>query len=369
MQLFFNTPSPISYGVLRYTRWDYVRNGLLRNLETTQNYYYDRIYSVKGNHFIARLINTINVSHNFELERFYDIVDAKANIIAGAMRMTSSLQRGSLFDGVFYGQGCTEIVMNDSNSFDPFYVFKNWKTTQAVKVILHPRSDLSLMLPNGKTTGTETGLAVISVNIPMLAIQYKAFAANQINMNVEDDIGLQTVAHFVHRYVLPNMLPSQLDITIFNRISNILNGAPMGESTRAHPFMLVDYSAIANQVQTEIVKDMVGRNMDYKSITATIPAVTKPNMEQVLTIPDNAPTRQVLWAEVLSRIGILQTIVTMGGNESIHKNMTILNAFAREFKQYQSDKAISFALPRDIYLDTFEQMQEIAKLAGKTLIA
>jgi hypothetical protein len=59
----------------------------------------------------------------------------------------------------------------------------------------------------------------------------------------------------------------------------------------------------------------------------------------------------------------------MGGAESVHKNMTILNMFAREFKQYQSDKAISIALPREIYLDTFDQMQEIAKLAGKTLIA
>lgn len=368
MQLFFNTPSSVSYGVVKYAQWNYVREGLLRNLQTIQSYYYSRVFSVKSNHFLSRLVNNINVSHKHQLERYYDIVDAKANAIAAIMKMTSSLQRGALFNGVFYGQGCTEVIMVDSSSFDPFEAYKNWKIQQAVKVVMHPRSDLTMLLPNGKTTGTETGLAVISVNIPLLAIQFRAFAAEQMKINEEGENGLQTVSHFIHRFVLPNMMSTHLDYAIFNRIRNLVNGTSMGESLKQHPFVLIDLTNQVNKVHVQLVEDMVGKTLEYKSVLATIPAVTKPTMEEVLVIPENASTRQVLWAEVLSRIDALQVIIKLAGEQSVGKNIMFLNLFAREFRQYQQDKAIFNYLPKDIYSDTFYEMQKIADLTNKKLI-
>lgn len=367
MQLFFNTPLNISYGLLRYTKWDYIRAGLLRNLDITQKFYHSRIYSVKSNHFLARLINTINISHNLELERFYDIVDQKSGIISNAMRITSSFQKGALFNGIFYGAGCPEILITDLESFNPFEVHKNWKTVSAVKVIKHPRSDLSLMLPNGKNTGSETGLAVISINIPMLAVQYRAFVQDQIKMNSSQNIGFQTVGHFIHRFVLPNMLPSHLDLAIFNRVNNLLNAAPMGESTRAHSFVLVDYSTLVTEVQEELIKNIKGKNLEYKAIMATIPAIVNNNMIDVLVLPDNPSTRQITWAEVASRIDELLTIIQLGDTESIGKNMIVLNSFVREFRLYERDKSISTHLPKDIYHDILYKMNTIAKLINKNI--
>lgn len=366
MQLFFNTPSVISYGVLRYPQWNYVREGLLRNLQSVQSFYNSRVMAVKSNHFIARLVNNINVSHNHDLERYYDIVDARSNAIAAVMRMTSSLQRGAIFNGVFYGQGCMEVIMVDSSSFNPIDAYKNWRTLEAVKVVMHPRSDLGLMLPNGKATGAETGLAVISVNIPLLAIQFRAFVAEQLAKG--DDDSPQGVGHFVHRYVLPNMLPTQLDYTIFNRVCNIATGAPMGESTRAHPFThMADLATQCDKVHIDLVGGFKGRSMDFKAVLATIPAVTKNTMEQVMVIPENASTRQVLWAEVLSRIDALTMTIQFAGEVSLSRNMSLINSFAREFKMYQQDKAIATHLPRDIYHDAFRKMQAISALAGKQL--
>ena len=367
MQLFFNTPAAVSYGILRYSKWDYVRSGLLRNLETTKKYYHSRIFSVKSNHFLVRLINTINVSHNFQIERFYDIVDSKAATIAAAMRMTTAMQKGSLYNGIFYGPGCTEVIMMNTETFDPYESYKNWRDISPVTVVYHPRSDLNLMLPNGKNTGNETGIAIIAVNIPLFAIQYRAFAEEQMQMNNDDNTGLQTVAHFVHRFVLPNMLDSHLDIAIFNRLSRIINGAPMGEASRTHPFVLVDYAPQVNAVHENLVQDLSTRSMDYKAVMQTIPAIVKQNMEQVMTLPENPPTRQVLWAEVLARIDVLNTIINLPDKDSIEKNRSVLGYFAREFKHYQQDRAISVALPRDIYLDTFSEMQQIASMVGLKL--
>ena len=368
MQLFFNTFSVANYGILRYAGWNYVKAGLLRNLSITQTYYHSRIFAVKTNHFLARLIDNINVSHSHGLERFYSIVDSKSNAIASAMRMSTSYQKSSLFNGVFYGQGCSEIIVTDCSTFDPFEVFKNWRDVSAVKVITHPISDLNLLLPNGKDFSVEKGLAVISINIPMLAIQFKAFAADQIYMNENESIGLQSTAHFIHRYVLPNMLPSHLDYALFNRLNNLLNGAPLPDNNRRHPFALIDYTAMSDNIQQDIIADMKGKSMDYKSILKTIPAVTSPSMEEALTMADNPPTRQLVWTDVLSRLEVLKAMISLGGTESVSRNMITLNSFAREFVMYTRDKSLQGVLPTNMYLDTMYDIEEICNLTGKSIL-
>jgi hypothetical protein len=367
MQLFFNKPSSVSYGIVRYSQWDYVRAGLLRNLETVQNYYYSRIFAVKSNHFLCRLVNNLNLSHNLPLERYYFLADTKSSTLASAMRITSPVQKGALFNGIFFGQDCPEVLVLDSTSVDPNYVYKNWKTAQSVKVVTHPKTDLGLLLPNGKTTSDEIGLAVISINIGMLAVQYRAFATEQLLMHNNTDSGLQGVAHFVHRYVLPNMLPSQLDFSLFNRLTNILNGQVIPKNTKAHPFSMPDYSSFSDQVQTRLIKDMQGKTLEYKAIMRTIPAVSQESMDLVLRIPDNPPTRQIAWSEVLSRIDALGVLIKLGSENSIGTNMMQLNYFASEFKYYQQDKAISSLVPKVLYDDALVKMQNISRLASNVL--
>lgn len=367
MQLFFNTPSVENYGILRYANWNYIRSGLLRNLEITKSYYHSRIYAVKTNHFLARLIDNINVSHNYELERYYSIVDDKSNALASAMRMSTAYQKSNLFNGIFYGQGCPEIIVTDCASFDIFDTFKNWREVSAVKVVTHPVSNLNLLLPNGKDVNSEKGLAVISINIPMLAIQFKAFCADQLYMDQQDGTGLQSTAHFIHRFVLPNMLASHLDYALFNRITNLLNGAPLPVSLRRHPFMLNDYTTMSDMMQSEIIDGMSGKSLDYKAILRTIPAVSSPNMQTALTMADNPPTRQLVWVDVLSRIDALKMMIQLGGPESISRNITTLNAFVIDFKLYYRDRSLQNVIPRNMYIDVMYDIEKICNLVGKTL--
>ena len=163
-------------------------------------------------------------------------------------------------------------------------------------------------------------------------------------------------------------MTSHLDLVIFNRICNLLNGAPMGESTRVHPFTLADYTWQTNKAQEEMLRDMKSRSQDYQSVLTMIPAITKETMRDVLVIPDNAPTRQVMWAEVLSRVDAVDAIVKMGGEVSYNRNASTLHAFAREFRFYRQDKAIMAAIPRDLYEDSWYKMQQIAVMAGKQYI-
>lgn len=361
MQTFFGSLSPISYGVVRYAEWDYIRDGLLRNLETVQNYYRTRVFTVKSNHFLARIINSFNIPHSLELERFYDNADSKADVFSMAMKMTSPIYKGSIFTGVFYGNNNPEILISNTESFNPQWVHNNWRTVCAVKPLMHQRSDLDLLLPNGKDTGTESGLAVISINIPMLAVQFRAFAIDQLNKQAQYSDSTLSVGHFIHMYVLPNMLQAHLDIAIFNRINNLSLGAPLGESKRKHPFALPSYNFRIDKVLKQLLRDNQNRNLEYEMILRTVPAISQETLEDVMMLPDVAPTRQIVWAEIMARIDVIDFMTRVGGSQSLGKNRATINYFIKFFRYIKNDRSLETYLPYGMYLDIKYKIDDILK--------
>jgi hypothetical protein len=368
MQQLFNSQSTIAHSILRYAEWNYIRAGLKRNLETVKQYYNTRIMAVKSNHLLCRIINTADVSHNLEIERYYDILDTKANAVSNVFLITSPVNKGKLFDGVFYGQGTTEIIISSQESFNPEVVFKDWKNAKPVTVLLHPRSDLNLLLPNGKATSNESGLAVISINIPMLLVQFRGFTTDQLYLNSETSIGLQGVAHFVHRYVLPGLLESHLDIALFNRISNLILGAPMGSSTMQHPFVMPDYTGEVSRIQNRIVCDLQNRSMEYKGMLEMIPAVSTQSMIEGTAMPYIPSTRQITWVETISRLDYLLALIKLGGSESIKLNRSLINAIVFDCRLLFQSNSLNNVLPVQLLLDTNLKMNELAIIAGRPLL-
>lgn len=361
MQTFFRSLSSISYGVVRYAEWNYIKTGLLKNLETVQNYYRSRVFTVKSNHFLARIINSINVPHSLELERFYDNVDSKADAFSMAMKMTSPIYRGSIFKGIFYGTENPEILISNSESFDPLFVHKNWRTVSAVKPILHPRSDLDMLLPNGKDTGSETGLAIISINIPMLIVQYRAYVIDQLEKQENNEGSLLGVGHFIHMYVLPNMLPAHLDLAIYNRLNNLSIGAPLGDSKRKHPFALSNFNSKVDSVHKQLLHDVKHRNLEYEMILRTVPVIYLNTLDEVMILPNIAPTRQIVWVELLARINTIDFIIRLGGKESLTRNRSTINYFIKFFRMILLDKSLQSYLPYGMYLDTKYKIEDILK--------
>ena len=343
---------------MHYPEWDYIRKGLLANLSIIQNYYHSRVFSVKSNHFLSRLINTINVPHTLELERYYDNVDTKSDKLSMHMKMTSSIYRGQIHKGIFYGTENQEVIINDSTSYDPNWVHKNWKYVSPVKVLMHPRSDLALLLPNGKDTGSETGMAVISINIPMLAVQFRAFCIDQ-NYREENNVSPLTVANFIAKYILPNMLYSHIDLAIFNRINNYSQGAPLGETKYKHPFITIDYTEKIDRMIPRIIHDINTKSVNYKMMMKNIPVIVKHDLEEVMMLPDLAPTRQVLWAELISRIDLIDFITRLGEPRTIRNNGVNNSYFYREFKRYERDGGLESYLPYGVYLDLKYKMNDV----------
>jgi hypothetical protein len=344
MQEFFNSNETPIQGKLSVGEWSFIKQGLNRNLNTVKDYYYAKPFAVKSNHILVRLLNNIGVPYTYSLDRFSDIIDAKAFNLSMLFKMSSPIFRGTVFKDIFYGGDIDEILIAVDDPFDPEYIHKNWKKVSAVKVIYHPKSDLNLLLPNGKYFGNESGTAVISVNIAMLAVQYRAFLLEELKV-LERNESPKTTSQFIHMFVLPNMLNSHLDIALFNRAYNLCMKQSMGLSYRKHVFHLMDYGPKIDDVYRFILDRMFSTDKTYKTILSNFPAISSESFFEALTLPDNAPTKQSIWSMVISRLKPVEFLVRTSPSNGNKLDRTTNNRWLRQFKLYENDRALDNILP------------------------
>lgn len=362
MHSFFNLKNNTQSGVLSFPDWHYVRDGLKRNLSAVLRYYRTNPMAVDSSHFLVRLLQSITVPKVLPLQRYYDNVDDRALDIAMALKMTSSIYRGQLFKGVFYGPDNDEILIAHNAPFDVGHAHKQWKNLCPVTVLRHPRSDLGLQLPDGSDTGIESGLAVIAINVSMLAIQYRAFRLNE--MAIAEEGGVErTVMQFIHMHVLPNMLLSHLDYALFNRLDNLRKGAPLGVSKKQHAFYTTDYTPKVDKVYTAVLQDLADQSQDFSGILRSIPAAVSLNMDDALKLPDLPPTLQLSWALTLSRLPALLFMFKVARLGAGTRNQSEVNRILRDALGYKSNNVFRTMLPVDLYLDAEDEVQAILDLA------
>ena len=368
MQLFFNKTLTDSRILPRNQLWLYAKAGLKRNLNTVTSYYHSRGFATKGNHFLIRLLNTIGVDQSMDIERYYEIVSAKTNKLSISFKMTSSVYSGQLFDGIFYGPEVKEIIIADDSYISPYEIQRNWKNISSVSVLDHPKSDLALLLPNGKSTSIESGTATILINIPALATQFREFAKEQ-QQNMQEGVNPITMAVFLHRYVIPNMLYSHLDIALFNRINNMVIGKPMGEATLKHPIVVLDYTKQVDEVYRELFRKLQTTEVDFWTILRSIPLCTEINALELMRLPDMAATRQLAWAEFLTRLKCIQFLVSAAARHGRKLNNNELNYFLKKVIAYTSDGTFRQIVDSEVYSDTIRTVKDILQLVGSENVA
>jgi hypothetical protein len=351
--------STVSQAGQKFPDWQYVRDGLKRNLGQVIRFYRKNPMAVQSSHFLVKLLQSITVPHGMNLERYYDNVDALALHVSMALKMTSSIAKGRVFDGIFYGQGNPEILIAHTESFNIQEAHRNWQNVCAVKVLRHAKSDLGLNLPNGYESGSESGMAVIAINIPMLAIQYRAFRLNEQFITETTGESQRSIYQFIHMYVIPNMLFSHLDVAVFNRLDNLRKGAPLGETTKEHSFYLADFSDKADKALTQILHNLQSGGKDFTNILKNTPLVTKDNLEQLFALPDIAPTQQALWALVIARLPAVAFLFQVLENGPGVSDRHQINKVLREVQRWRTNSLMKNMLPLEEFYTVQDEIDAI----------
>lgn len=341
--------------VIRPPGYDLVRRMYQKEVLKIISYYHSRVYAVKSNHLLCRLINTSTISLDNILDRYTEIAFTRGPFVAKNFLLTTETTPGITHDGVFFGPGSEEIIIYNDDYFNPHEVIKDWRNIRAVEVLGHEISDFSLLLPNGKRNNADKGLCFISLNLPLLMVQYRGFLREQsLNSNTADYGGGLGISHFVNMYVLPNMLYSHIEHCLFNRFCNIFYKAPMGEGLGHYPFPILDYTSRLDSVLKEVIDYLTNKSDSYSDMLANIPAVFKKDMGDVLVMPDLAKTRQIWWALQITRLKAMKLLKDMGNKNGINYNRSLFNRGSIDFERLLKDPTMYKVL----YPDTLYEVRE-----------
>jgi hypothetical protein len=308
-------------------------------------------------HPLLRLIYSFVTSTNLSAERYSQEISDSALRFASAQGFTTSVSFGRTFKGVFYGPGITEIIVGYDEWFDLDASVKNWRSVQAVKPFLHPKSDLGLQVLNGKPHSQETGLAVIGVNIPLLAIQYWAFLHDKTSLSSQ--LGVQG---FLSRYVIPNMLQSHVELAFLNRIFKryyIIDSEQDTELLIKHRIALPEYKYYLDKVIDTVIVNLSRVNYMFEHQLQNIPAFYHDNMLSALIMPDIMQTQQVDWALIVSRLRYLSFLTDLTSNKSVYSNRMHGVQLKRKLALYFGLETMSQKLPASLYFEQESYLDNI----------
>ncbi len=362
MHALFNLEPKAQTGVQIPALWPYVKQGLRANLTQILSYYRGNPQAVRSDHLLVKIIQAMDIPLSLIYDRYFSLVDSYALDLSMVLKLTSSLYKGQVWNGVFYGPGNDEIIVAHTGDFDYNKVQKEWMNVSPVRVLRHAKSDLYMNLPDGYRNTTESGLCVIAINIPLLMCQYYWFRKSYW---LEDhDVDTRTTMMFIHMYVLPNMLFSHLDQALFNRMHKLSKKEELGRSTQRHPFAQVSYDYKVDQCYQAVLGNLNRQEKNFAGILQNVPAALKDNMVDVMKVPDMAPTRQVTWALAISRFPALDFVLEQAHRTAQTKNQSEVDGLNRAMLFWKNANVFEGVMPSDMQADVIQELKAIQQKAN-----
>ena len=326
-----------------------IRDGLKANYARVLQYHFENPRAVPNNHLLIRLLMSLNIPINNEPEIYNDKVRDVALHVAKSLKMTTALYEGAAFSpGVFYGQHVTEVIWGTVDDYDTSMIQTRWRELTPIRVLYHPKTDLAFEVPDGKHPSQEAGMAVIVVNIPMLASQYRMWRLEQMANNIESH---RRVAQFLMELPLPRMLASHADIALMNRLIGSFFDIELPTYKSHHAFHLIDWSNDIDAMNARLLKYMASKSYTFDDWVSQIPVAFTEDLHDHLLLPELDFMRPVQWAAVVARLALVTFLVQFNYKFGTGANQMYLNYLRRYILQMDVGRMLESGLSRERYED------------------
>ena len=195
---------------------------------------YKRIHAsadfVKSEHLLVKLLGGLNINRGLST---FDIIYAAADksySLARILGATSIESFGDVTSG-FFTKDAEEFILFHTEAFS----IEPWQTLQPVKFAWHNETNMNCKM--------DSTLAFITINVPMLAHMYVEWDKYCSVNNLFSDI-----KQFIAKWVLPNALPSYIDISLFNRYHYAMNGIEIPVDSKFRTITLMDYEPFVKRI-------------------------------------------------------------------------------------------------------------------------
>lgn len=347
----FNEDSYAYTGDINISILNFVKGNLSRELNKLVSYYRDNVHAVHSNHFLTRIMTQIPISLQDDLDYYYLKTLDRGQDIAMSLRLTSAIYRGKVFDGMIYGTGSKEIYIAVNEDLD-YYREIHWRDLKPLKVITHPRTSIFLNPIKNEDFENEVGIVVLTIDIPMLMIQYRKWAEDPSSFDRK--ISDRSMMQFIAMVVLPNLLFSHLDVTIFNRLNEWRYGTAPNDGVPRFPIALINYTNQLDKVLIDLNDKLNRSRKDFEGTLRNIPSVSSENYLKVIRTPPMAITRNNKWALFISRVPTIRFLFKHAADLNIQKNHVERNEVMRQLREFKNDRTIEDMVSPEFYKELMD---------------
>lgn len=203
----FKRPATRFTGAMTYPQLAYLNRHFQTQVRDVKKFYYLHPKFVDAKNALGNLLIHIPIRTDLDDQRYSRYVEDMSSGVSRAFGFTSPVYRGKVHEsGVVLGPRTNEVVITISTQVDVTNFDREWYKASAVRCLYHTRTDLGLPVLNNTTPGA--GWGVTTVDIPMLALQYRYWLKYQVDHMEQKE----SVYRFIGGFVLPNMIDSYLDI-------------------------------------------------------------------------------------------------------------------------------------------------------------
>jgi hypothetical protein len=241
----------------------------------------------------------------------------------------------------FYGDNVQEVLLSASEDVDLLTIDETWKQLLPIKVLRHPFNSTALEPLDGRLNTEYPSWAVIQIDLPKLALQYREWYLAQKRANVAF---VRSPMQFVFEFPLANALLSHLDVALLNRIMTLSSGHEAEAFYSSWPMYLTDYDRKVDNYLVDRIAHLTQRPMTYGTMMQQVKLVALENMQGLSEIPEVAITRQNAWAMTLWTLPIIEFIVQIDFEAGSSRNTQEASILRKRYRELKRDKEFESAV-------------------------
>jgi len=352
MYQLFNTESRLRQTNIATFGLDYVK----RELMSTQVGRYKQLRAtnpgyLKSDHVLQKILGMVDIPFDGDLPDYYLRVSSIVDRLAGQMGFCTAGHHGRVRNhSHFYGKGVNEVIIAIADDeVTPGQIWFNWRNMSPVRVLSHPIMGCGIIELDGTNDikGLPVGAtAVLEVNIPLLACQYHLWRMATASLAPEGFVF--PVAHFLTQIIIPNILPSHLDVAVGNTLHHLIGGDGYVKVESAMPFYTADLYPKLEKGLNDLATRFINQTLYYKDILSNIPVFGSDTLIQTVRMPDIAYTNQAIWALTMARLPVIAMLLKFDQLAKNMKNDADRNRIRRSLTEAESGKYLVNQLPSDV---------------------
>lgn len=335
-------PIPTTKGNSKiFPKYAYAQRGLQINVERIIEYARVNRPKVNSDFIIAKLLDILPPTQGLTPERYYDNIELDSNDFAKSVGISTSTNIGRIYTNEFYGKDSVEIIVSaplKKPEFDDLGNLKDWKDVEPINILYYPSSDVNLDIPHGKDNFDVDGFSVIVIDVALLGVQYSQWSLSVSSKPLEQR---PSKYDFIYSYPLTNLLKSQLNVSIFNRLSNIYNETPLNASTGRSVVPIVDYSSEVDKGLQSVIETIEKDNLNIDEMLNRIPLGLGYHLRDILPLLDIFQSKQVYWVTLAAFEPYLDFIIKINLVTGQRGNRSITNKLKKEINRVFRDKLLN----------------------------